>query len=144
MPSVHFYTLNPERYPSAEDTLGVACRLTEKAVNHSHSVYILTKSLAESIQLDDLLWQFKSTSFIPHGIYNQDQKQSVPVLLGHSLPPDDFRGMVINLSNKPLDPIDQFERINELVGGDDMSLAQGRERYRAYRSHGVEIVTNKI
>lgn len=144
MPSVHFYTLNPERYPSRDAVLGVACRLTEKAVRHAHKVYIQTKSPAETELLDELLWQFKSTSFIPHSILGTAANPPDQVLMSNKLPPEEFRGMVINLSDSALNSIGQFERVNELVAGDTESLAQGRERYRAYRSQGAEIVTNKI
>lgn len=144
MPSIHFYTLNSGRYRDSEDVLKVACKLTEKAVSHAHQVYILTKSAAQAERLDELLWQFKSTSFIPHSLASKSQQQAEDVSLGETPPPEDFNGMLINLSRRIIDPINQFERVNEIVGPDDESLAQGRERYRSYRQSGAEIVTNKI
>lgn len=144
MPSIYFYTLNSGRYSSSEDLLKVVCRLTEKAVSHAHRVYILTKSAAQAERLDELLWQFKSTSFIPHIITSTSQEQTEDVGIGETLPPTNFNGMLINLSSHTIDSIDQYARVNEIVGPDDESLSQGRERYRSYRSAGVEIVTNKI
>lgn len=140
--SVHFYTLNSQRYESA-DVLNVVCRLTEKAVGHQHEVYIYTSSQSQSQQLDDLLWQFRSPSFVPHSQVTGADSQNDQVMLGDSAPPESFTGMLINLSSAPVSAA-QFSRVNEIVGPDENSLVAGRERYRYYKAQGVEIVTNKI
>ncbi len=142
MASVHFYTLNSQRYESG-DVLNVVCRLTEKAVSHQHEVYIYTSSSSQSQQLDDLLWQFRSQSFVPHGQMTGPDSLPEQVMLGDSLPPESFGGMLINLSTAPV-PAAQFSRVNEFVGPDETSLVAGRERYRHYKAQGIEIVTNKI
>ncbi|MFT6092263.1 MAG: DNA polymerase-3 subunit chi [Pseudohongiellaceae bacterium] len=142
MASVHFYTLNSQRYESG-DVLNVVCRLTEKAVSHQHEVYIYTSSSSQSQQLDDLLWQFRSPSFVPHGQMTGSDIHHEQVMLGDSLPPKGFKGMLINLSNAPVSAA-QFSRVNEFVGPDEASLFAGRERYRHYKAQGVDIVTNKI
>jgi len=142
MASVHFYTLNSQRYESG-DVLNVVCRLTEKAVSHQHEVYIYTSSSSQSQQLDDLLWQFRSQSFVPHSQTTGSNRHHEQVMLGDSLPPDSFKGMLINLSSAPVSAV-QFSRVNEFVGPDEASLVAGRERYRHYKALGVEIVTNKI
>lgn len=140
--SVHFYTLNSERYEST-DVLNVVCRLTEKAVGHQHEVYIYTSSPSQSQQLDDLLWQFRSPSFVPHSQITDADGQHDQVMLGDCAPPKNFNGMLINLSSAPV-PAAQFSRVNEIVGPDESSLVSGRERYRYYKAQGLEIVTNKI
>ncbi len=142
MASVHFYTLNSQRYESG-DVLNVVCRLTEKAVSHQHEVYIYTSSSSQSQQLDDLLWQFRSQSFVPHGQMTGPDSLHEQVMLGDSLPPESFGGMLINLSTAP-GPAAQCSRVNEFVGPDETSLVAGRERYRHYKAQGIEIVTNKI
>ncbi|MFT4887605.1 MAG: DNA polymerase-3 subunit chi [Pseudohongiellaceae bacterium] len=142
MASVHFYTLNSQRYESG-DVLNVVCRLTEKAVSHQHAVYIYTSSSSQSQQLDDLLWQFRSPSFVPHGQMTGPDAHHEQVMLGDSLPPESFKGMLINLSSAPVSAA-QFSRVNEFVGPDETSLVAGRERYRHYKAQGVDIVTNKI
>lgn len=141
--SVHFYTLNSQRYENADDVLNVVCRLTEKAVSHQHEVYIYTSSSSQSQQLDDLLWQFRSPSFVPHSQVTGSVNQHEQVMLGDSPPPESFNGMLINLSSAPVSAA-QFSRVNEFVGPDESSLIAGRERYRHYKAQGLEIVTNKI
>lgn len=141
--SVHFYTLHSKRYENAGDVLNVVCRLTEKAVSHDHEVYIYTSSPSQSQQLDDLLWQFRSPSFVPHSQMAGADNCHEQVMLGDSPPPESFNGMLINLSPAPVSAA-QFSRVNEFVGPDETSLIAGRERYRHYKAQGVEIVTNKI
>lgn len=143
MASVHFYTLHSQRYENAGDVLNVVCRLTEKAVSHDHEVYIYTSSSSQSQQLDDLLWQFRSPSFVPHSQVSGSDSGHEQVMLGDSPPPESFNGMLINLSRAPVSAA-KFSRVNEFVGPDETSLIAGRERYRHYKAQGVEIVTNKI
>lgn len=148
MSSVHFYTLNSERYESPDDVLNVVCRLSEKAISHQHNVYIHTASSRQSGRLDDLLWQFRRTSFVPHALRSSDsqneQVMDEQVMLGESAPPPSFTGMLINLSASPAPSISQFSRVNEIVGPDEASLNAGRDRYRHYKAQGLEIITNKI
>ena len=144
MASVHFYTLSAQRYESAGDVLNVVCRLTEKAVGHQHEVYIHTSSPTQSQQLDDLLWQFRSSSFVPHSQMAGSGSHHDQVILGDSPPPKSFKGMLINLSSAPVGSVAQFSRVNEFVAPHEASLIIGRERYRHYKAQGIEIVTNKI
>ena len=143
MANVHFYTLHSQRYENATDVLNAVCCLTEKAVSHQHEVYIYTSSPSQSQQLDDLLWQFRSASFVPHSQMASADGRHEQVILGDSPPPESFTGMLINLSSAPVSAA-QFSRVNEFVGPDESSLIAGRERYRHYKAQGAEIVTNKI
>lgn len=143
-PPVHFYTLSSERYDSAHDALIVACRLTEKAVGRGHQVYIHTASQLQAQQLDDLLWQFRDTSFLPHGLANDSTTHDQPVTIGEQPPSDQFSDMLINLSNQAVASVGRFSRVNELVGPDEASLVRGRDRYRHYKTQNVEIATYKL
>ena len=60
---VDFYVLSEA---SAAARLKVACRIAEKAYLAAQSVLLWHSDRAELETLDELLWTFADTSFVPH------------------------------------------------------------------------------
>ena len=145
MTQVNFYTLSSTD-PNAR--LLFVCRLTEKARELGHQVFIKTPTPAESKLLDDLLWQFKPASFIPHELVQAGKLASksgnCPVQISTQDAPEDFTDVLINLTDKSCDLHREYARINEVIAADQESILAGRERYRAYRHAGAILETFKI
>lgn len=148
MTQVNFYTLGSAD-PDAR--LQFVCRLTEKVRKLGHAIFIHTASAAEARQLDDLLWQFKPASFIPHAVEPTGSADATAttnhndvVLISTQSPPPDFHDVLINLTDQACTGHQQFSRINEIVAADAESIQAGRERYRVYRDLGVSLDTFKI
>ena len=135
MTQVNFYTL-----PSSEthSRLLFVCRLTEKAYSLGHRIHIQTDSEQQSKLLDDLLWQYSASSFIPHS------ESGDPVTLGTDLAAAKHADVLINLGKQACQAEDQFSRINEVISADPESLEQGRNRYRDYAAKSMQIETFKI
>lgn len=140
MTQVNFYTL-----PSSEvqPRLLFVCRLTEKAFSLGHRIYIQTESEQQSKLLDDLLWEYAASSFIPHGTVDGSNSLD-PVSLGSSLAGATHADVLINLGKQASQAGDQFSRINEVISADPESLEQGRHRYRDYKERDYQIETFKI
>lgn len=68
-------------YSGVDDKLHTACRLSAKAVQQGLKVMIYTPDAQVTEQLDQLLWTFSSTSFIPHCRANDMLASKVPVVL---------------------------------------------------------------
>jgi DNA polymerase-3 subunit chi len=62
---VDFYILRGE---AAEARLRTACRLAAKAVQLDQHVFIRALNEGEARQLDELLWTFSESSFLPHRV----------------------------------------------------------------------------
>ena len=141
MTQVNFYTL-----PSSElqSRLLFVCRLTEKAYSLGHRIHIQTESDPQSKLLDDLLWQYASTSFIPHRTVDGSSDNRDPVSLGTSLAGAKHADVLINLGRQASRAGDQFSRINEVISADPESLEQGRIRYRDYKEKDYQIETFKL
>lgn len=120
------------------------CRLTEKAVQQGHRVYINTESAVQLLQLDDLLWTFRAGSFLPHAVDDGDDRGESPVLLGHNREPRNSHDVLVNLSNEVPPFFSHFNRVAELVGGNDAQRAEARERYRFYKDRGYTLKTHEI
>ena len=120
------------------------CRLTEKAFQQGHRVYINTTSASQLEQLDDLLWTFRAGSFLPHAIVSEAGTRDHPVLLGHESEPQDSNDVLINLSNDVPPYFSRFKRVAELVSGEASQRSAARERYRFYKDRGYTLNTHEI
>jgi len=141
MTQVNFYTLPS---PELQSRLQFVCRLTEKAYSLGHRIHILTDSQQQSKALDDMLWQYSASSFLPHCSLDSGGDNGEPVTLGTELAAATHADVLINLSTQPCASEGQFSRINEVISADNESLEQGRVRYRFYKEKGMQIETFKL
>jgi len=124
----------------------LACKLTEKAWRQGVNIYIHTSSEAETSIVNDLLWTFRQGSFIPHEKASASlaDREDMSVLIGHGNPPENFRDLVVNLSNDIPPLFEEFQRVAELVDQDESIRAEGRKRYHAYKQQGCQLETHKL
>lgn len=122
-----------------------ACRLAEKAYQQGHQVFIHTEDQAQSEAMDQALWAFRPDSFVPHQILATDDEIKAPVLISHeNTAPPKLMDVLINLN--PAQPLffSQFERLAEIINGDEEIKKQGRVRYQFYKDRGYHLDTHQI
>ena len=90
---VTFYKIQGE---TLTDKLNFSCRLAERGVSLGCSVFILAESHEQLIDLDERLWTFSATSFIPHGLQNTETRED-QVTIGNELPVSYHTDVLINL-----------------------------------------------
>ena len=155
---ISFYVLG-ERFVKQEATaastaptvdvgavLNFVCRLTQTVLKKSeHSLVIIDEDTERLTALDEYLWSFDPTSFIPHNLLSEQQvaaaKLSAPVSLIPAMP-EGFDGVVLNLAPTALSLSDNTalpDRILEIITPDETSKQQGRDKYRIYRDLGFEL-----
>lgn len=118
------------------------CKLIEKAYRQQCFCYLLTDSDSQSRMLDNLLWTFRPTSFIPHQLYSgQLPAMDNMVLIGSLPPPDGWKKLIINFSSHPLEDLSKTERLLDIVDNHPQRKQAARERYRYYKQQGLEIQT---
>ena len=137
MTQIFFYSINKG---GSERKLTVACKLTEKAFALGHQVFIQPSSEEQLRVLDEILWKFDPSSFLPHEV---GDKKNCSIQLGVEIP-ENQKGILINLSEEACIKHHQFSRINEIVGPDEQSLLAGRSNYRFYQAQGLPLETYKI
>lgn len=114
-------------------------RLVEKIYKQNHTVFIYTRSELQSKKIDELLWTFQDTSFLPHHIEAPESPEA-PILINHKQPsysPD----VVINLSLDVPSFYKQSSRTIELVYADEDHKKNSREKYRQYQKEDCHIQT---
>ena len=140
-------------HSNVADKLEYACRLTRKIWSGTPEGQpvrniVMVGEKADLKKLDELLWTFSSTDFLPHCFIDDELATETPIVLSadfassvlSSLPHAD---VMIHLGMQmPQDVaalVARFPRIVEVVSVDETERLAGRERYKAYRDLGHEL-----
>jgi len=124
--------------------LQLACRIAEKAYNLSHQVYIHMENADVARKLDDLLWTFRQGSFIPHCLHTAPELAESAVVIGYEELPAITPQVLINLAGHVPEFFPRFERIAEIVAGDETTRQAARERFKFYRERGYPLETHEL
>jgi DNA polymerase-3 subunit chi len=140
-------------HSNVSDKLEYACRLTRKiwsakAEGEPVRNIVMVAEKADLKRLDELLWTFSKTDFLPHCLGDHEAAFETPiVLVGDTAAPAlvnlPHADVLIHLSTRmPNDVaalVARFPRIVEVVTINDAERLAGRERYKAYRDLGHEL-----
>ena len=140
-------------HSNVSNKLEYACRLTRKiwsATPEGEPVrnIVMVGDKADLQKLNELLWSFSSTDFLPHCFIDDEVAAETPIVLT-----DDFSSSALNGiphadvmiylgMRMPADVaalVARFPRIVEVVTVDEAERLAGRERFKAYRELGHEL-----
>jgi len=139
-PRVDFYILD---LTGTDSRLNFACRLTEKAYKLGGQVYAHTLSKTIAASLDDMLWNFRQGSFVPHELLGSGTPRA-PVCIGTDRAVLEAGDVLVNLADDAPPFAQQFQRVAEIVTADPEATAAGRRRFRHYRELGLDPETHRI
>ena len=139
MTQVDFYVLPDE---SPFQRMHYACRLTAKALRSGHQVYLHTENEAMAKQVDDLLWSYEPSGFIPHSLATADSDETV--IIGWQNCPGQHNDLLINLSNQIPEFFSRFQRVSEIVVQETQCRNASRENFKFYRDRGYPLQTHKF
>lgn len=127
-------------HTNVPDKIAYACRLVRKARSARHKVVLMTDDAAQLAELDEAMWTFSATDFLPHVPASDALAMQTPVLLTDNdaaeLP---HRELLINLSRRTPATLDQFARVIEIISSDEEDAAAGRKRYSAYKQQAYPL-----
>ena len=141
MTKINFYAT---QHHTLRSRVFLACRLVEKAREHNMKVHIYTDSDKTTRQMDEMLWIWKDTSFIPHisdinpGFFNHPQEAVIISSQSHfqSMSRCDY---LINLSNQVPEFFPSYLKMAEIIDQTERILTAGRERYSFYKNRGYTL-----
>jgi DNA polymerase-3 subunit chi len=140
MPRADFYLIAKPRF--RDDPLLLVCELAKRAFDSGQPTLILARSLDEAERLDEKLWEFDESAFIPHQIAGDEDDAITPVLI---VPPDIStadRSLVINLRDDCAPGL--FERVLEVVPADEAQRTGSRARWKTYQHAGFEVAKHDM
>ena len=140
-------------HSNVSDKLEYVCRLTRKiwgATPEGQPVrnIVIVGDRADLKKLDELLWTFSSSDFLPHCFITDEAAPETPVVLSENFAKSSLNtiphaDVMIHLGMKmPEDVpglVERFPRIVEVVTVNEAERLAGRERYKAYRALGHEL-----
>ncbi len=136
---VDFYVLQDESQ-SAEM---LACRLALMAWEKGNRIMVVAENEAQAGQLDALMWEHPQGRFVPHEM--KRQTCSAPVVIGTMADlTDDVGEVVINLTRSAVPQPERFHRLLELVPANDAQREASRDKFRTYRSQGLDPASHPI
>jgi DNA polymerase-3 subunit chi len=131
-----------EFHTGVQDPLGFACRLLRKA--YRQGVRVQVSAAPELLQdLDRALWVEPERDFVPHlrmpGGLAAVAARTPIWLVTHDLGPPAPRVLVNLGADASAEPA-LLERLIEIVSTDPDDITRGRDRYRAYKQGGLNVV----
>lgn len=131
-------------YSGTGDKLSIACRLTAKAYRKGRRVVIYTSDEGLAQRLDELLWTFAPTDFVPHCRSGDRLAGTTPVIVGTEPPNSLDNDVLINLDLEYPPFFSRFQRLIEVTGSTPEDTHAARRRYRFYQDRGYQIRHHKV
>jgi len=123
----------------------LTCHVAQQAFIKQQSVYIHCQNKEVAFEIDELLWQFEPSAFVPHNLKGEGPVTGSPVEIGFDrLGANKSRQLLINLADQVPPFAVNFGQIIDFVANDQQHKAVARERYRQYRDLGVELTTQNL
>ena len=114
---------------------GLLCQLLQKAQSRNQQVLCQLPDQAAVDVLDDHLWSFEPTAFIPHG-KGIDQ---APIALSCADEPGEHHHILINLLPSIPTWFSRFERVIEIIYQDEQFQQSKRDNFLFYKQRGYPL-----
>ncbi len=131
-------------YTGSEDKLRTACQLSHKAMQRGIRVVLHAPDEATAERLDQLLWHYPPTAFIPHCRSSSAEIAQMPVIVSHVEEKFPHHELLINLHDECVTFFSRFDRVMEIVEKNDESALLGRQRFKFYRDRGYELTHHDL
>lgn len=141
MAAVSFYT-------GVADRLPYVCRLLRKAQQSGVHIGVCgPSSLLDALDL--ALWTFEAGEFVPHLRLKDHAAPAgalgqTSILLTETPSALPHRALLLNLGLGIPEGFGEFERVLEVVSRDVDQAESGRQRFKQYKSAGIEIAHHQV
>jgi len=139
MTRVGFYVVQAAE---PEQRLQVAVRLADKAFQRGHSIFMNAADEEQARILDELLWTYRPTSFLPHALHGQEPSERIAIGWGQD--PVGYNDLLINLQPGIPAFFSRFRRVAEVVTQDPASLESQRRSWLFYKERGYQLEKHDI
>ena len=118
--------------------LHYACLQAAHFYRQNQRVFIYTQDQQSAHDIDEMLWAFEPTSFVPHNLIGEGPKQGAAVEISWQAPTN-RRAVLINLTSNVPNFANQFSYLIDFVPSDDVQKEQARNRFRTCRQWGFKV-----
>ena len=134
-----------EFHVNVPDKLYYSCRLLRKAYRSGANA-VVTAAPELLLQLDQLLWSYSGTEFLPHCDKNSPAATmaSTPILLAEKLDVYPPGSVLINLGPHVPSGFERFERFIEVASSSEDDRLAARGRWKHYRDRGYALKRHEL
>ena len=130
-----------------EELVELACKLCEKVFTSNQRAILICDEAMQKPVIDEALWSFRNTAFIPHSIASSPSKSS-PIVISdrdeqQSLEESETDALIY-LSPALLEKEPRSSRRLILVPNIDASLTQARALFKSFKSKNQEIHSHDL
>jgi len=115
--------------------LALVCQLVQKSLKANQQVLCLVPDSLVAQQLDEKLWAFNGTSFLPHA-QGVDQ---TPVAISCGLEPGEHHQVLINFQPQIPTWFSRFDRVIEIIYQQADYEQAKRDNFRFYKERGYQL-----
>lgn len=142
MTRIDFYILQSEQI---SERLQFACKLLQQLLPQGRQCHIHCDDADSANNISDTLWAFSDTSFLAHDILEEKSSQTNPISISFTDNALCSHGdVLINLSTSKAPYFAQFDRLVEIVAGDELLRKQLRENYRFYQHRHYPLQNHQL
>ena len=131
MTSVSFYKLAGDQ----QVALALTCQLIQKSLNMNKQVLCLVPDNAVAQHLDEKLWGFQDTAFVPHAL----GVDNAPVAISAEKEPGDHHQILINLQPDIPSWFSRFDRVLEIIYPQPDYEQAKRDNFKFYKDRGYAL-----
>lgn len=131
MTNVQFYNTPGD----LSEALLFTCRLAQKVHQRGLPILIQTPDEATGKSLDELLWSFEPTAFLPHSSGTDMQ----PINVGWQDDPGEHHSVLINLGTQIPSWHGRFEQVLEIIYDEGEVVESKRNSFRFYKERGYPL-----
>ena len=134
-----------EFHVNVPDKLHYCCRLLRKAYR-SGAKTVVTAEPELLMQLDQLLWSYSATEFLPHCRSDSSVQTTAvtPILLADKLDAFAAGSVLINLGQHVPEDFERFERFIEVASSHEKDRLAARDRWKYYRDRGYALKRHEL
>ena len=118
--------------------LHYACLQAAYFYRQNQRVFIYTQDQESAHIIDEMLWAFDPTSFVPHNLIGEGPKQGAAVEISWQAPTN-RRAVLINLTSDVPNFANQFSHLIDFVPADETLKEQARNRFRTCRQWNFNV-----
>lgn len=126
MTEIRFYHLQKQ---SVEQALPL---ILEKALQKGHRILVKCADTDQMQNLDQALWSYKSTSFLPHGTQKDDHNDLQPILLSCDNQNENKADLLVLTGGAEVDSLDDYKMCCDMFDGNiEQELSSARSRWKS-------------
>lgn len=118
---------------------GALPSLLEKVISAGHTIVIRCDNEKRLQQINDTLWTYSPSTFLPHNLVAKGEKIETPISLTASIENPNNANILITVSGANAEDNENYDRVLDIFEGNDIQRNAARKRWAEYKKQDAEL-----